>query len=237
MAFYSDLQALFTLHGLLGLAILSMLELILGVDNIIFISLIISRVPEENRFRTRVIALSLAFLMRAILLFSLVSLSRITTTLFSIYGFPLSVKDILFFIGGAYLAINTSIELVRHLHNRTETNAMHQTLNKSIIIQIVLVDMLFSFDSIFTAIGLMPNLITMILAVGIGMVFMVYLSGQTSKFLEQHPPVKTIALGFVIIMGLSLILQAFHLDIPKGYLYVTLGVIFLLERGYNMVRR
>src|SRR6185312_11474119 len=191
MQFSSELQTLLTFHGLTSLAVLTLLELVLGVDNIIFISLLLTKVPNEKRFKTRTIALSLAFLMRAIMLFGLVWLSRITTTLFALGHFRASIRDLLFFIGGGYLVYNTVKELLQQSSKGKNPNK--QVLYKSVILQIVIVDMLFSFDSVFTAIGLISNLLIMVLAVGLGMVCMVYVSGKTSAFIEKNPGVKILA--------------------------------------------
>jgi predicted tellurium resistance membrane protein TerC len=232
MNLYLELNALLSLHGLFSLIILSLLELVLGVDNIIFISLIITKLPREKRFSARVTALSLAFVMRVIMLFCLVWLSHITTVLCVISGFEVSIRDILFFIGGGYLVYNTLKEINIHINNKAGSCGSarnNQIVYKSIIFQIVVVDMLFSFDSIFTAIGLMPNFIIMSLAVGIGMVFMMFMSGETSKFIEKHPTVKTLALCFIIVVGLLLITEALHLEIPKGYLYSGLAFALGVE--------
>jgi len=233
MNFQGELQTLFTLHGLVSLIILSLLELVLGIDNIIFISLLITKIPEKKRFKARVTALSLAFVMRIIMLFCLVWLSRITSTLCTVSNFQVSLRDILFFIGGAYLIYNTVKEIIKHLHSKEVKSTIQQGVYKSILLQIVVIDMLFSFDSIFTAIGLIPNFIIMALAVGLGMVFMIYLSGQTSKFIEKHPAIKTLALCFIIVVGLLLVAEAFHIEVPKGYLYAALGIAILVERIYN----
>ena len=230
-----ELQALFTIHGLISLLILSLLELVLGVDNIIFISLLVNKIPAEKRFSARVTALSLAFVMRIIMLFCLVWLSRITTTLFAVSGFQVSIRDILFFIGGAYLTYNTIRELVNKKPVGESKN--HRAQYKSVILRIVVVDILFSFDSIFTAIGIIPNFIIMALAVAIGMVFMIYLAGKTSTFIEKNPSVKTLALCFIIAVGLLLITEAFHFEIPKEYLYVLFGVAFVAERSYNTLKK
>jgi predicted tellurium resistance membrane protein TerC len=222
MNFQAEFQALLSIQGLSSLFILSLLELVLGVDNIIFISILITKIQEEKRFNARLTALSLAFVMRIIMLFCLVWLSRITSALFTVSGFEVSIKDILFFVGGAYLTFNTMKEIIAHLSKKREQISVKQSGYKSIIMQIVLVDILFSFDSIFTAIGIIPNFIIMSLAVGIGMICMIYISGQTGKFIERYPDVKTVALSFIILVGLMLIVQAFHIDIPKIYLYAAL---------------
>jgi predicted tellurium resistance membrane protein TerC len=224
MNLQAEFQALLSIQGLSSLFVLALLELVLGVDNIIFISLLTSKIPEDKRFSARVTGLSLAFIMRIIMLFCLVWLSRITTTLFTISGFEVSLKDVLFLAGGAYLTVNTIKEIAEHLKNKGAPITIKKSARKSIILQIVLVDMLFSFDSIFTAIGINPNFIIMALAVGIGMICMIFISGQTTKFIEKHPDVKTAALCFIILVGLMLMAQAFHIDIPKIYLYTALVI-------------
>jgi len=236
MQFGSDFQTLFTFHGLTSLVILTLLELVLGVDNIIFISLLLTKVPDEKRFRTRTIALSLAFLMRAIMLFGLVWLSRITTTLFAIGSFQVSIRDLLFFIGGGYLVFNTVKELLHH-HSSSWNDPNKQVVYKSVILQIVIVDMLFSFDSIFTAIGLISNLLIMVLAVGLGMICMIYVSGKTSAFIEKNPGVKTLALCFIIAVGLMLFAEAFHIEVPITYLYALFGAAFVIERISSVIRK
>lgn len=209
----------------------------MGVDNIIFISLALTKIPEEKRFHARVVALSLAFLMRILMLVCLVWLSHITTTLFIISNFQVSLRDILFFMGGAYLTVNTVKEMRKHINNKRLINSVQQNVSKSIILQIVVVDMLFSFDSIFTAIGLISNLIIMALAVSIGIVFMIYLSGQTSKFIEKYPPVKTLALCFIIAVGLMLVTQALHIEIPRKYFYIAFIIAVIVEGAKGLMKK
>lgn len=237
MQFSSELQPLFTFHGLASLVVLTLLELVLGVDNIIFISLLLTKVPDEKRFRTRTIALSLAFLMRVIMLFALVWLSHITTTLFTLGRFQGSMRDLLFFIGGGYLAYNTAKELLQQYQAATRNKPGKKVLYKSIVLQIVVVDLLFSFDSIFTAIGLISNLLIMILAVWLGMICMVYVSGKTSAFIEKNPGVKILALCFIISIGLMLITEAFHIEFPKTYLYALFVVAFVVERISSVIKQ
>jgi len=242
MDFKGEIEVLLSLHGLFSLIILSLLELILGVDNIIFVSLLLTKIPEQKRFKARVTALSLAFIMRIIMLLGIVLLARITTTIFVISSFQVSIKDILFFIGGAYLTFTTIKEITVHIKGKGKRESdtdLHnkQHVYKSIIFQIILVDILFSFDSIFTAIGIIPNFIIMTIAVGLGMIFMIYLSGKTSAFIEKYPTIKTIALGFIIGVGLLLITQALHLEIPKVYLYATLIVALAFEGIKTRIKR
>ncbi|MGP8217305.1 MAG: TerC family protein [Bacteroidia bacterium] len=224
-----EFHALFSIHGLAGLLVLSVLELVLGIDNIIFISLIIAKLPLPKRLPARVIGMSLALVMRIFMLFAIVWLSHFTTTLLSISGFKVTVKDDLFFAGGLYLAWNTFIELRIHLTGKKKKNmdTNGQLLFRKAVMQIVLADMLFSFDSIFTAIGLLQNVVIMALAVFIGMVFMVYLSGKIAEYINRYPSIKTFALSFIMGVALLLITSAFHIHIPKIYFYSAYGVAFV----------
>jgi predicted tellurium resistance membrane protein TerC len=211
-----DFQSLFSLHGLASLIVLSSLELVLGVDNIIFISLVIVRLPEGKRLTGRIIGLSLALIMRLIMLFALVWLSKTTTILFTIQGFNATIHDLLFFIGGMYLIWSTSKELKEHIaktaRNKPDDGRTELVFGKAIL-QIMLVDILFSFDSIFTAIGLLQNFMIMALAIVLSMVCMLYVSGKVSALINKYPTVKTLALLFIIVVGIMLVASAFHVEL------------------------
>lgn len=226
-----EFTALFTFHGLFTLCVLSGLELVLGIDNIIFISLVVVKLPQDKRFSARLTGLSLAFVMRVIMLFAIVWLSKITSALFSFANIDVSVRDILFLVGGAYLMWSTLQELKEHLKGKNETKQVDTkpAAFGKIIMQIVLVDMLFSFDSIFTAIGLIQNLVIMAAAVAIGMVFMLWIAGKASDFINRHPNIKTIALGFIMLVGFALLANAFHYNIPEEYLYIPFGIALIVE--------
>jgi predicted tellurium resistance membrane protein TerC len=226
-----EFSALFTLHGLLALVVLSLLELVLGIDNIIFISLVIAKLPADKSFSARITGLTLALVMRILMLLGIVYLSKITATLFSISNFNVSVRDLLFFIGGAYLVWNTTKEMREHLNGgkKEKTIDNKPVIYRNVVMQIILVDMLFSFDSIFTAIGLIQNFVIMVVAVAFGMVFMIWVSGKTADFINRHPTVKTLALCFIMVIGFLLLSGAFHYDIPKGYFYAALGFAFVVE--------
>jgi predicted tellurium resistance membrane protein TerC len=231
-----QLQALFTLHGLASLFILAVLELVLGIDNIIFISLVIAKLPEQKRLSARITGLSLALVMRIVMLFALIWLSQITTVLFTIKGFTITIRDELFFVGGVYLVWNTARELKKHLNKKADVENAHKTFYKNAILQIVMVDILFSFDSIFTAIGIMQYFVIMAIAIVLGMIFMLYLSGKISAFINKYRSVKTIALCFIIAVGLILVSSAFHYELPKKYIYLAFLVAFAIE-GINLLIR
>jgi len=226
-----EFSALFSIHGLVTLFVLSVLELVLGVDNIIFISLVIVKLPEDKRLSARIVGLTLALVMRIAMLFAIVWASRITNTIFSISSFNVSVRDILFFLGGSYLLWNTFNELKEHVQGKQHKREVDAkpALYRNVILQIVLVDMLFSFDSIFTAIGLIQNFVIMAAAVTCGMIFMIWVSGKTSEFINRHPTIKTLALCFIMMVGIFLVAGAFHYSIPKGYFYSALGFALIVE--------
>jgi predicted tellurium resistance membrane protein TerC len=225
-----EFHALFTLHGIASLVTLSVLELVLGIDNIIFISLVIAKLPEANRLGARVTGLSFALIMRLLMLFGLVWLSQLKLVLFTASGFQVSIRDALFFVGGGYLVLNTIKELKEHLSGKdTLRQRSRNTVYKNAILQIVLVDVLFSFDSIFTAIGLIQNFVIMAAAIILGMLFMLILSGKISSFINKYPGIKTIALSFIIAVGLILVCSAFHIELPKKYIYLAFFAAFAVE--------
>jgi len=211
-----DFRLLFSLHGLISLIILFSLELVLGVDNIIFISLVIARLPEGKRLPARIIGLSLALLMRLIMLFALVWLSKTTTVLFTLDGFNATIHDLLFFIGGMYLIWNTMKELREHITKTVgapSVNNQNELIFGKAILQIMLVDILFSFDSIFTAIGLLQNFVIIALAIILSMGCMLYISGKISALINKYRTIKTLALVFIILVGIMLVASAFHVEL------------------------
>jgi len=228
----TQFQALLTLHGIASLLMLAVLELVLGIDNIIFISLVIAKLPEGNRLAARIAGLSLAMVMRLFMLWGLVWLAQSTTILWIFSGFNLSIRDVLFFAGGAYLVWSTVTELREFLKNKNNKSKVipqvHISLFKAIT-QIVSIDMIFSFDSIFTAIGLIQNFVIMAAAILLGMIFMLWLSGKISAFINKYPTVKILALGFIIAVGMLLISSAIHIELPKKYVYIAFFAAFVME--------
>ena len=231
MDIMDQFQELLSLHGLASLLMLAVLELVLGIDNIIFISLAIAKLPEKNRLSARVVGLSLALVMRILMLFGLVWLSQMTTTLITITHFNLSVKDVLFLFGGAYLAWGTYHEIRESIKGKAKENLMdtREVVFRNAIMQIVMVDALFSFDSIFTAIGLMRNFVIMAMAVILGMIFMLWLSGKISAFINKYPSIKLIALSFIAAISIVLVFAGFHIELPKKYIYIGFFAAFTGE--------
>ncbi len=223
------------IHAFFLLLMLSALELVLGVDNIIFISLVISKLPESSRMAVRFIAYSFALILRIALLWGVVVLSGVTTALFEISGFSVSVSDLLHCTGGVFLVWNTVMELQRQLlrnssfgtdSSRRKHNVSNQNYYNAIL-QVVLIDLLLSFDSIFTAIGLTHNLVIMALAVVCGMICMFWLSGKISEYINLHKSIRTLALLFIMLVGVSLLFDSFHESLPHNLMFFTFGILLI----------
>lgn len=214
----------------ISLLTLTLLEIVLGIDNIIFISIVTNKLPQENRKRTRTIGLLFALFFRILLLSFIVHIIQLTNPLFSVGKLDFSIRDLILFVGGAFLIAKS----VTELHGKVEGED-HSKQNGSkasifyVILQIVALDIIFSFDSILTAIGLSNQLIVMIAAVIISMIVMIYFSGYISTFINRHPTLQVLALSFLILIGFMLTIEAFHYEIPKGYIYFALFFSVVVE--------
>jgi predicted tellurium resistance membrane protein TerC len=209
-----------------ALLTLSMLEIVLGIDNIIFISILVGRLPEARRERARIIGLALAMLTRIALLFSIVWLTRLVQPWFSLLGQEFSGRDIILIAGGLFLIVKSVLEV----HNTLEgaEDERHARLYSSffiIVVQIAIIDIVFSLDSVFTAVGLAtPDQVPiMVAAIVIAILVMMAVSGSISQFVERHPTVKILALAFLVLVGLALVADGFGTHIPKGYLYFAMA--------------
>jgi predicted tellurium resistance membrane protein TerC len=221
---------LLTAEGWASLLTLILMEIILGIDNIIFISIIADRLPKENRQRARGIGLSLALLVRIGLLFSISWLVHLTNPLITFGEFGWSARDIILLGGGVFLLYKTTKEI----HNKIEGEEAHNSVKgrvsfADVILQIVLIDVVFSVDSILTAVGLVDNLAIMIIAVTMAMVFMIFFSKWVSEFINKHPTIKMLALSFLLMIGFLLIADGLHYHIDKKYLYFAMAFSFVVE--------
>jgi len=224
---------------LTALITLTVLELILGVDNIIFISIVSNKLPVEQQPRARTIGLILALVFRIILLLTITWIIRLTEPVFTISfieedGQPLGIswKDIILILGGIFLVFKSTLEI----HHKMEIpdGAGGQKVKapssfSAVILQIVLVDAVFSFDSILTAIGLVENVITMIIAVVISMILMMVFAGTISNFINKHPTLQILALSFLIMIGVMLVAEGFHQEINKAYIYTAIAFSLIVE--------
>ncbi len=225
-----DFNELFSVASLISLLTLSVLEIVLGIDNIIFISIISGKLPRAEQGKARAIGLMMALVMRVALLFSISWIVGLKEALFFIGDFGVTGRDLILFSGGVFLLYKTTVEL----HNKIQgyddeaMNVKKVSFN-AIVLQIVLIDIVFSFDSILTAVGLVTNLLIMILAVIIAMVIMIIFSGKVSDFINDNPTIKVLALSFLLMIGTVLILEAFHEHIDKKFIYISIGFSLFVE--------
>ena len=214
-----------------ALVTLILLEIVLGIDNIIFISILSSRLPREQQNKARITGLALAMITRILLLFSLTLIMKLTTPLFTITAAEISGRDLILILGGLFLIAKSTHEI----HNKLEggNHEMSEKRKKanfvSTIIMILLLDIVFSLDSVITAIGMANDLWVMVTAVIVSVIFMMFTSKAISDFVERHPTVKILALSFLILIGVSLIGEGFDQHIPKGYIYFSMAFSVFVE--------
>ena len=214
----------------IALVTLTALEIVLGIDNIIFISILAGKLPENQQDRARKIGLSLAMLIRIGLLFSLAWVIGLTAPLITVFGWHLSGRDIILLLGGLFLLGKSTYEI----HEKLEGEAGHASGKvkasfSSVIIQILLLDIVFSLDSVITAVGMVEQVPVMIAAVVIAVGIMLWSAASVSRFVEEHPTVKMLALSFLLLIGFSLVAEGLELHIPKGYIYFAMGFSVLVE--------
>ncbi|MBU3731600.1 MAG: TerC family protein [Beijerinckiaceae bacterium] len=217
--------------GWAALATLTAMEVILGIDNVIFISVLVSRLPKEQADKARTIGLALAFLFRVGLLFTLTWMIGLVEPVFSILGKGFSWRDIILFVGGAFLVAKATHEIHQSMEEDelSEIEAAAPKFFFAAILQIAVVDLVFSIDSINTAIGMADQLGVMIAAVVIAMVVMYVSSGPVSAFIAEHPTTKMLALAFLILIGASLCAEASGFHLPRGYIYAAMAFAAAVE--------
>ena len=215
---------LFDPNAWLALATLTVLEIVLGIDNLVFISVLTSRCEPKDARRVRQIGLSLAFLFRIVMLFGLTWLMGLTAPLFSLFGIGISWRDIILIGGGLFLIAKATHEIHTEVEARDEENgeASGSSAFFWVIIQIIVIDMVFSLDSIITAIGMAQDLMIMIAAVVIACLIMYVSSGPIAKFVSEHPTTKMLALAFLVLIGVALVADGFQFHIPRGYIYFAI---------------
>lgn len=209
---------------------LTLLELVLGIDNIVFISILAGKLPPEQQSKARYIGLALALVMRVILLFSLTWVIGLTAPLFTIFGQEISGRDLVLLIGGLFLLAKSTHEI----HGSLEGEEGHKSTKiypsfVGVLIQITLLDMVFSLDSVITAVGMVDNLWIMIAAVVVSIFFMMAFAGSIGAFVQKHPTIKMLALSFLILIGVTLIAEGLDQHIPKGYIYFAMAFSVLVE--------
>jgi len=206
------------------------LELVLGVDNVIFISILAGKLPLEQQQRARTTGIMLAVITRVMLLLSLSWIISLTEPLFTVLHFEISGRDLVLIAGGLFLLWKS----VHEIHQKLEGEEGHSSAKVrasfwSVIFQIMLLDIVFSLDSVITAVGMVDHIAIMIAAVVIAAGVMVFTAGPLSHFVEQHPTIKMLALSFLLLIGFTLIVEGLHQHIPKGYIYFAMGFSVLVE--------
>jgi predicted tellurium resistance membrane protein TerC len=215
---------------------LTVLELVLGIDNVIFISILSGKLPQEQQSRARFIGLSMALVMRIILLFSLTWVMGLTAPLFTVFGQSVSGRDLILLIGGLFLIAKSTHEIHGSLEGEEGHAAkkVHSSF-MSVIIQITLLDIVFSLDSVITAVGMVSTqfgengIYIMIGAVVISIIAMMLFAGTIGAFVQRHPTIKMLALAFLLLIGVTLIAEGLHQHIPKGYIYFAMAFSVLVE--------
>jgi len=213
-----------------ALVTLTSLEVVLGIDNIIFISILAGKLPAEQQARARTTGLAVAMISRIALLFSLASVMRLTTPWFSVFGRDISGRDLILIGGGLFLLAKSTHEIHEKVEGHGEgTVARAPASFAGVIVQILLLDVVFSLDSVITAIGMADEIAIMVAAVMIAVGFMMVFAGAVSDFVHRHPTVKMLALSFLLMIGLSLVAEGFGQHIPKGYIYFAMAFSVFVE--------
>jgi len=232
------MHTFFTSSSLLALITLTVLEIVLGVDNVIFISILSSKLPGSQQGRARRMGLLAAMGMRILLLLSVVWIIRLTAPLFYILGRPISGRDLILTGGGLFLLAKATIEI----HERLEGEEGHSSARvppsfAAVITQIAVLDIVFSLDSVITAVGMADEITIMVTAVILAVGVMMLSAGPISSFVNRHPTVKVLALSFLLLIGVSLIGEGLGMHIPKGYIYFAMGFSVFVEVINLRVRR
>lgn len=222
----------------IALATLTVLEIVLGIDNIVFISILAGKLPSEQRARARTIGLGLAMITRILLLASLAWLSHLTAELFAVLGHAVTARDLILVSGGLFLLAKATFEIHHHLEGPEDHDASARAGAgfAAVITQILVLDLVFSLDSVITAIGMAEHLPVMVAAVVIAVLIMMVAAGPVSGFVEGHPTVKMLALSFLLLVGMALVADGVGQHIPKGYIYFAMGFSVMVET-LNLRRR
>lgn len=232
------MEALFQVENIIALVTLVVLELVLGVDNVIFISILAGKLPVEQQSRARMTGIALAVLTRIALLFSLSWIIKLEDPLFTVFNLDISGRDMILLAGGLFLLWKATHEIHQKLEGvEGQASSKVKAAFWSVIVQIMILDIVFSLDSVITAVGMVDELLIMIIAVVIAAGVMIFVSGPLGEFVEHHPTVKMLALSFLLMIGFTLIVEGLHQHIPKGYVYFAMGFSVFVEILNLQVRK
>jgi predicted tellurium resistance membrane protein TerC len=232
------MDALLTSEGLLALVTLTFLEIILGVDNVIFISILSGKLPQQQQARARRVGLMAAMLMRILLLLSIAWIIRLTAPLFTVFGRGVSGRDLILIGGGLFLIGKATLEIHERLEGEEGAGAVRVAPSfAAVIVQIMLLDIVFSLDSVITAVGMADDVTVMAAAVVLAVGIMMFSAEPISGFVNRHPTVKILALSFLLLIGVSLIGDGLGMHVPKGYIYFAMGFSIFVEMINMRVRK
>ena len=217
---------------------LTALEIVLGIDNVVFIALLVAHLPEKQREKARVIGIGLALLMRVIMLFGIVWIIGLTAPWIVLFGHALSGKDILLLAGGVFLLYKATDSIHDEVTGDTKANLKAFSGGVvSTIVQIILIDLVFSFDSVMTAVGITEHILVIVAAMTIAMIVMLVFSGMIARFISTHPTLKMLALSFLMMIGVFLVAEGAGFHVPKGYLYFAMAFALGIEVLNMLARR
>jgi predicted tellurium resistance membrane protein TerC len=225
------------MEGLVSLFTLTFLEIVLGIDNIIFISIISGRLPAQQQGKARNIGITLALVVRILMLLGVSWIIGLRATIFTVGAFSLSYRDLILIAGGLFLLAKSTSEMHARLEGGHGEKKVKAATFQSTIIQIVLLDVIFSIDSILTAVGLVENLPIIIIAIVISLGIMLIFSKRISSFINDHPTMKILGMSFLLMIGVLLILEGFHVHVPKGYIYFSMAFALGVEVLNMKVRK
>ena len=214
----------------ISLITLTVLEIVLGIDNIVFLSILAGKLPPHEQQKARQIGLALAMIMRILLLLSISWVIRLTEPLFDLFGLAISGRDIILILGGLFLLGKSTLEIHDKLEGKSgRSSAKVRATFTGVIVQITLLDIIFSLDSVITAVGMARVVGVMIAAVIIAVIIMLFTVETISSFVDEHPTIKILALSFLLLIGFSLVADGLHQHIPKGYIYFAMGFSVFVE--------
>jgi predicted tellurium resistance membrane protein TerC len=214
----------------IALATLTTLEIVLGIDNIIFITILVGKLPTERRGKARVLGLGLAMFTRIALLLSIVWVMKLTAPLFVVFSREISGRDLILIVGGLFLLWKSTVEIHDSLEGVENVRSGRAAASFGMVLaQIAVLDIVFSLDSVITAVGLAQDVAVMILAVTLAVIVMMFSSASISAFVERHPTIKMLALSFLVLIGVTLITEGLDFHVPKGYIYFSMAFSVMVE--------
>lgn len=232
------MEGLLTTEGIISLITLTFLEIILGIDNVIFISITSSRLPQENQRKARMLGILLALIARIALLLGVSWIIGLKEPFISFGNFDLSFRDVILIAGGLFLIGKSTSEIHAKLEGIEENDQAVQVLTlRSAVIQIILLDLVFSFDSILTAVGLVENVVIIIIAIVVSLGVMLSFVKTIGDFIHRHPAMKLLAISFLMMIGLVLVVEGLHIHVPKGYIYFAMAFALGIELLNMKIRK